>query len=519
MEYDSDSEPYEQFEVKLTEDQFTLFDLEPLSQSAKMFEHNLNRQTKNWLPFLEEFYISHASSTYQQVYNELTDGMFSMGTTVNVPYCLLSSLRPFTPEAKEKIVSCVHGPFPDTAYFNEDFVDQYVIQKHNTRVADIAGILISVKSNILALGDGAGTAYQACAQLRGEGSVIECISYDHSETMIAKATQLGNKVSLGDFNIPLPEGYVYFLSHVIDYLPDDFFLDKLDKPIIIFEKNLTFKNCHYFTPYMDIWGYQICTRNFVLNCVLPASTLTFADNLDYSMLGVLLPGHIGTVNVSEGCEQYQNMCNSYLTLEGDNESFIWQDGFEEIRGASVGIPFCGVIDNVTAPRFGAVCPEKLQAFFMHYGGYFTKYATYVQSTFFADCDEVYARQGALRVKQKKIYVGTHVYYKVKKKFKVVDLIRCRCFGNASHTHVLKIVPGEYVEWKNLVGDMMRFNYLGLVRNKIYEFFYSNYTGEYPLEAFTALELAANARYDKDNNLITDARTVPTNLAKSYHFKL
>jgi len=519
MEYDSEEELNEKFEVKLTAEQLELFNIEPLSQCAKMFEYNLNRQAKNWLPYLEEFYVARQDSTYQEVYHELTDGMFSMGTTVNVPYALLTSLRPYTEESKSKPVVRVHGPYPDTSYFNETFVDQYVVQKHNTRVADIAGILVSVKNNILALGDGAGTAYQACAQLRSEGSNIECLSYDFSETMIAKATQMGNKVMYGDFNVPLPEGYVYFLSHVIDYVPDDYFEDKMDKPFIIFEKNLSFKNCHLFTPYLDKWGYQICTRNYVLDCVLPASTLVNSDVLDYSMLGVLLPGQVGEVHVSEGCEQYQNMCNSYLHLEGDNESYIWQEGFEEIRGSSVGIPFCGVIDNVTAPRFGAVSPEKLQNFFTHYGGYFTRFATHAQSVFFADCDDAYARQGALRIKLKKIYIGLHTYYKVKKKFKVVDLVRCRCFGNPSHTHVLKIVAGEYVEWKNLVGDMMRFNYLGLDRDKIYNFFYANYTGEFPLEAFTALELAANARYDKDNKLLVDVRPViPLKSNKNYHFK-
>jgi len=476
-------------------------------QSMAMFAYNYKKMSD-----CEQQSLIKLVTTFEGTRIELYDLMLAATNGWNngveaYDYGIIYSFRPSLIKEQEVVNVRIKGPFTVEQYDDPVFVENYVEVKYSTRVADIKAIIQDLEGVIYALGDGAGTCYRAVQELRDTGSNLICCSYDSSVSMIEEAEKRHNVVNLGDFSLDkVPLDAIIFLSHVVDYLPYDFFDKISDRKVIFFEKYTHFQGCYNLIPYKNMWGYQICSRNVTLKNIVPLSTMMVVSELDYSLLGIFLNPGLGDVIIANNCAEYKVLFDPYVSqLTGFKPAIVASEEFDCYPGTVVACPRFGVIDHSTAALRGLMPVAKYRDFFLSYNGYFSRRPTVCAGTIAVDCSKAYARCDKTII-QLTIVKGDLPYASVKKKYNSIEIIDCHCWDQPVHNHVLKVVDYRLVEVLNLINDVRRLG-IPLKRYDIIQYYVNNVLDK---DAFARIthklencEFTAGGRYIglKANNAI------------------
>jgi len=444
-------------------------------RSREMFDLNFNKMSenkkKNLLAILDDF-----NGTRIELFDHLYGAACGNESDYEIfPLGIVLSFRPDRKVENEVVKRRVKGPYPVEMYNDPVFVEDYVDLKYNTRVADVKSIVSCISGDIYALGDGAGVCYRAVQDLVSAGHNVRCFSFDNSIPMLAEAVKRDNLVKFGEFDVSwIPLNATIFLSHVTDYLPFDFFEKNKNRRLIVFDRNIHFQGCQYLKPYKLKWGYQICSVNVELFGIIPVSTLMHINDFDYSVLGIFLNHNLGVVEVDNSCAEYAELLSPYVTqLYGFKRALISTGDFQNEVGTIIAMPYFGVIDSVSACIRGIMPIPEYQQFFLDFGGYFSRRPSVCSGSVTVCGREVYARVG-MSLLRLDIKGNDLKYITAKKKYDSIEIVDCRCWGQASHHHILTVVHPENVEILNVINDVRRLGY-SLIRTSIINYYCTVYT--------------------------------------------
>jgi len=352
----------------------------------------------------------------------------------------------------------VHGPYSSDEYNKPVFVQAYDLRIHKQRVSDIFEILYGVSGQIVSLGDGAGTCFEACIQLRAIGHNITCRSYDNSDEMIAQAHRCGNDVLKGDFSVPILDDEILFLSHVCDYYPQDFLFNHRNCRIISFERVTSFPGCHWLVPYRKEWGYALATRNYRLENVVLSCIMQIVSPLDFTMVTVAQELFVRHITVAYDVPEYITLIdtvNSQLDVcpahSKAHDNAVISCRVHETT--CQGIPYLGVVTNQTASRLGSLTTGPVLDFFKSFGGVFPVRARFVPKVFAVTVDNVYTASSGLHHRLHTSLRGDFRICRVPNGVSAVVIRDCICCNQAPHDHALIVIFKSAVVIENINYDI------------------------------------------------------------------
>jgi len=394
----------------------------------------------------------------------------------------------------------VHGPYDKSTYADPKLARLYDRKNHIQRVKDIECILAGFCGKLIALGDGAGTCYEAVRNLFDKGQKISCMSYEKEQIMRDIAAEYGNVVFEGDFSVPIPSDAVLFLSHVADYYDSDFLYNHRHCKIISFERMTTYHGCWNLVPYRNEWGYALATRGVDLHSVSFLSVHPEVSPIDYSVFGVVTQLNVGRISVSEELPLYIQVAEHFNPfLEKRNESGVARITVTKDAATTIGVPYLGVFNILTASRKSIVASESDTEYCAQFGGYFSDYARYGPRKFLVTSDTVYAVVESIKYMISVKTCGDFTFVTVPRDVQTVLIVNCRCRDRVCHDHVIQIVNKEKVLYNNLINDL-KSNGSVITIPRIKSQFFKEYRGKDPGAHFSLIRYSIEANLELEKNL-------------------
>lgn len=482
--------------------------------SVIMFRLQFSRLPEDSQYALYRFYKEREGLTYQEIVDELSRMIFQVHGGLKLPPGLLLSLRSY-PEPgsrKLKVLEPVHGPFDTEVYNDPDFVEHYKDVRFESRVDDIVSMLRGFEGHVLAPGDGVGVVYRAVKILQDRGQKITVESSDISETMCGLAQRMGHFVECKPFVYrALKQNEMYFISHLTDYLTDRDICLLSSQRTIVYGRAVSFPFSYLFKMYRAVWGYQLCSSDYVIPPVHLLVLPKELPDIDYSVFG-LLEGRLDiALDVDDELPEYREiadsmgMMNNVATSANEWRAWITSRDFSGARKTIVGVPHVGVIGPKSVVGFMMFMPLKFVDFASSFSYYHTVNPVYCTRAFFAPCVSVRVQHGCGQVDVPGKEMWNFKFFRIPKIMSngVVTIRGCRCFGLPVHDHSCLIASKNLVEWKNFLADVRRMK-MKLTRNNLF-LHYCRRVGSEAAARFTHFERVASIVYDSKTHEIEDNR--------------
>jgi len=469
----------------------------------RMFKMRYDELTESKKLDLTYYYARNKGRTYMELYDDLVRAFSGHGDAPAIEPKLFMWLKP---DSKEKTVDAteieVKGPFHVSVYDDPAFVARYTEVRYETRCSDIEQLLWNVEGRIVAVGDGAGTAFEAVRRLRERGRNIECVSYDNSQTMCDIASELGNYVTCKSADdIVFQDGDIYLLSHVTDYMSDDFLQRVFREKVIVFGRATTFRYCHMLRPYKKRWGYQVCMHGIDIGFINLVSVLKQISDIDYSVMGLLITDFDKHVCVDD-LPLYTIAFNEVGVIVNSNLEnscgLVTMNDFSTLRAIPVAVPHFGVFNEGSVASLLVVCPTPLMGYMSSFSHYHSVNPLYCGKKFLFTGTRIDVKYGSGYKTVKFDNVCGYKAVRFKEGTSVV-MYDCTCSGLTIHVHAMNVCKSREVEWRNFRSDYARMSLEPATRNNLYAF-YSSFVKVNSFARFTHFERVANVLYDSNRVL-------------------